>query len=235
MQTRLVYLENSKRKEIQIYDGFANFNSLVTTLQQHGVSQTDYYIVRFYNMLYAFSYNGWNEFVVGREEMYYLNPDFHFCKRKIHNGQFNWPYSKEEIEDKYIPETHTFGIFDDLYRIDNNISIYYFDDGWKSYSPQNGLNELRNIICEFGKFFYKDFFFSRIEVHMYLTKYFDKDFLQILDQFYANGAFMVNPFTRRATIDVTGDSVYCSFYDTIADKPICEFGGKTFELKQYNY
>jgi hypothetical protein len=187
-------------------------------------------------MLYAFFYNDWNELIVGRDELYYINSDSHFCKRIIHNGKFDWPYSDEEVEGRCIPDIKVFGIFDDLYRIDKSIAIYYFDDNkWNIMDINHDSLDFKKIICEFGKQFYRSFFFSRVEIHMYLPKYFDKKFLAILDQFYANGAFRVNPFTWKTTLDVTDNATYCAFYDNITRKPICEFGGKFFNLNNIIY
>lgn len=236
MQNRYVYLANNKTMTIDIFDGYKDFNTLVNLLGSYNMNPEDYYVIKFCNMLYAFFYNDWNELVVGIDSLYYLNPDYHICRRKANNGHFEWPYEREEVEDRCVPKWSVYGIYEDLSRIDKTIAIYYYENNkWNIMNANTRFEDLKKIICQFGRQFYRSFFFSRIEANMYLGKYFDRSFLALLDQFYVNGAFRVNPFTWKATIDATNNSTYCAFFDTIMKKPICDIGGKSYDFVNYGY
>lgn len=231
MLQRKIYLSDEKIKNISIFDGYKDFYDLTNEISSYGQSPESYYIIRFCNMLYAFFYNDWNEIIMGKDTLYYINLDSHICKRSKKDNKFDWPYSNDEIDTKCVPSATKYGVANDLIRIDKMIAIYYCkDEKWYAIHPFKEKEDFYNILNEFGKQFYRDFFFSRIEVHMYLKRYFDDAFLSHMDKFYVNGAFEVNPFTWKVTTDNTMNTKYCSFYDTITKKEICEMGGKFFKI-----
>lgn len=231
MYRRKIYLSNEKIKEISIFEGFHNFVDLTNLITSFGLTSEDYYVIRFSNMLYGFFYNDWNELILGKDILYYTNLDSHICRRERKQNGFDFPYEQEDISGRCVPNNKVLGVANDLIRMDRMIAIYYCDNNeWKQVHPINEEIKFKNIINEFGKQFYRDFFFSRIEIKMYLKNYFENEFLEHLDKFYINGAFEINPFTWKVTLDNTKNTYYCSFYDTITKKPLCEMGGKYYKI-----
>lgn len=223
-----IVLKNGMVIPYYIFEGEKDIRILEQVLDLNEIHIPIYYL--FINKeWFACAFDGWRAFILGANEIHYLSLDGHWLKKKVIDGIIK--IDNELIPNGFaIPTFIKTGIYDNFYKIDNDIKLYWkFENKIMKYKDSI---EMRKTIGLFLTQFFPNAWFSSNIMNFNLGDWFDDCLLNEFESSFLYGVWMVNPFTWRVKTGPLSAPYYASFYNFIEQKPFASFPMNSYGKKK---
>lgn len=210
-------LRDGKQIPYQLFEGEKSKELLSQTLIMSGIDIPLYYLYIF-GMWYACGYDGWRGFILGKDEIHYLNLDGHWVKKRLKDGLV----ILENIPNEFrVPNFMGENIWKYFVSIGANPKFYWqYKDNFSLYSD---CNEMRKTASFFLTQFFPSAWFPANNMISMLDGFFEKELIIEYESAFEYGIWMVNPFTWKVKTGPLSAPYYASFYDFIQQRPFASF------------
>lgn len=221
----VIRLQDGNTISYSIFKGEDTISPYQQLFMFNNVNIPKYYLYLFGNW-YVCGYDGWRAFLLGKEDLCYLNLEGHWVRKKVKDN-----IDFEKLPNMFhIPDYMGDNLYWHMKQKDNKMNLYWEVDN-KRYLYKD-CDEKYKIISLFLTQFFPDAWFSRNKMKLMLKGIFCDDIIIEYEKSFDFGVWMVNPFTWKIKLGPLSAPFYATYYNFIEQKPFASFSMNGYGKKK---